>query len=108
MAWKIKQAMANGAITIKPPREKKQQTADPAHEWTPPASEPISAALLVAEQKLDDESMEKSWEQQCDQDKPEDDEDGLALEEANLERVSNLNDVMEEEISEAILEGAIP
>ena len=52
--------------------------------------------------------MEESWEQQCDQDEPEDDDDGLALEEENLERVSNLNDVIEKEVREGILEGTIP
>ena len=40
----------------------RQQAADPAEEWTPPASEPTSAALLAAEQKLDDEIMEENWE----------------------------------------------
>ena len=52
--------------------------------------------------------MEENWERQCAQDKPEEDDDGLALEEANLGHVSNLNDVMEKEVKEGILNGNIP
>ena len=55
--------MANGAITTRPPREKREQAADPAEGWTPPASEPIRAALLAAEQRLNNEIMEESWQQ---------------------------------------------
>ena len=52
--------------------------------------------------------LRESWEARGDQNRPEDDDDGLALEEANLERVSNLNDVMEKNIKEGILDGTIP
>ena len=100
--------MAIGAITIRAPRDNTLQAEDPAEEWSPPISEPISAALLAAEQVMKDEIMEESWERQCSQDEPEDDDDGLALEEANLERISNLNDVMEKEVREGILNGNIP
>ena len=57
---------------------------------------------------MNDEIMEENWQQRCSRNEPEDDDHGLALEEANLECVSNLNDVMEKEIKEGILEGTIP
>jgi len=56
---------------------------------------------------MNDEIMEESWQARGDQNEPEDDNDGLASEEENLERVSNLNDVMEKTIKEGILDGTI-
>ena len=94
--------MANGAVTTRPPPEKREQATYPAEEWTPPASEPIRVALLAAEKRLNDEIMVESWQQRCSQKEPEDNDDSLALEEANLERVSNLNDVMGSTIKEGI------
>ena len=62
MARKIKQAMASRAITTRSPREMTKKATVPAEEWIPPASEPISASLLAAEQMMNDEIMSKSWE----------------------------------------------
>jgi len=88
--------MAIGAITIREPRDNTLQAEGPA------ALEYISAAVLAAEQVLEDEIMEGSWEQKCAKDELEDNDDGLALEESNLERVGNLNDVMEKEVRKGI------
>jgi len=77
---RIKQAIASGAITTRAPLEMREKAADPAEEWTPPASEPISAALLAVDQMMNDEIMEESWQVRCGQNEPEDDDDGLALE----------------------------
>jgi len=54
---------------------------------------------------MNEEIMTKSWQVTCDQNEPEDDndDDGLAEEEANLERVSNVSDVMESTIKDGIL-----
>ena len=62
MARKIKQAMASGAITTRSPRKMTKKATAPEEEWTPPASEPISAALLAAEQMMNEEIMRESWE----------------------------------------------
>jgi len=62
MARKSEQAMASGAITTRSPREMTKKATFPPEEWTPPASEPISAALLAAEQMMNDEIMEESWQ----------------------------------------------
>jgi len=53
MVRKVKQAMTNRIITTRPPRKNRHQAADPEEEWTLPASEPIRAALLTAEQRLE-------------------------------------------------------
>ena len=61
------------------------------------------------EKKFNEEIMAESWQVTCGQNEPEDDEDdGLAEEEAHLECVSNLNDVMESTIKEGILNGSKP
>ena len=59
VARRIKQELAIGAITTRSPREKTQTAADLAEEWTPPASEPISAELLVAKQMMNNEIREE-------------------------------------------------
>ena len=49
---------------------------------------------MAMEQKMNEEIMAESWQVTCGQNEPEDnDDDGLAEEEAHLERISNLNDV---------------
>jgi len=60
MAKKIKQALANGAITMHQPQERTQQVLEPTNNWESPSSEPISTALMAAEQELENETMEES------------------------------------------------
>jgi len=108
MARNTKQELANGAITVRQPRERTQQVVEPTDDWEPLSSEPTSTALMVEEQELEHEIMEESWEVQSAKEEYLDDDNGLALEEANLEHVNNLNDAMEIEVREGILNGIIP
>ena len=60
-------------------------------------------------EKLNEEIMAESWQVTCGQNEPENgDDDGLAEEEAHLERVSNLNDITDSTIRKGILNGTIP
>ena len=96
MARKIKHTMASGAITTRAPRKTMMKTTGPTEEWTPPTSEPISKAFKAAEEKMNEEIMTETWQVPGEQNELEDDDDdGLAEEEANLERVSNMSDVMD-------------
>ena len=108
MARNTNQELAHGAITVRQPRERTQQVVEPTDDWEPLSSEPTSTALMVEEQELEHEIMEERWEVQSAKEEYLDDDNGLALEEANLEHVSNLNDAMEIEVREGILNGTIP
>ncbi len=109
MARKIRQALASGAIATRAQRKATDRTECPAEEWTPPTSEPISKTFMAMEKKFNEEIMAESWQVACGQNEPEDDkDDGLAEEEAHLERVSNLNDVTDNTIRKGILNGTIP
>ena len=101
---KMARAMASGAITTRAPRRTMMKATGPTEEWTPPTSEPISKAFKAAEEKMNEEIMTESWQVTCGLNEQEDDDDdALAEEEANLERVSNLSDVMESTIKDGIL-----
>ena len=108
MARKIKQAMASGAIATRAPRKTMMKTTVPPEEWTPPTSEPISKAFKVAEEQMNQEIMRESWQVDATFEPEDDDDDGLAEEEAKLESISRMSDVMERATKEGILNGSIP
>ena len=88
MARKIKRALASGAITTRAPRETKTNLPVPTEEWTPPKSEPISMAFKAAEKTLNQEIMRESVQVDATFEPEDDDDDGLAEEEAKLEGIS--------------------
>ena len=100
--------MASGAITTRPPRETMEKTTAPPEEWAPPTSEPISKAFKAAEEQLAQEIIRESLQVDATFEPEDDDDDGLAEEEANLEGVSRMSDVMERATKEGILNGSIP
>jgi len=108
IARRIKQAPANGAITMRAPRSNIRVNDEPEDACIASTSAPISKAFMATEKQLDSEINDMNqWEvESANNDGFESDDDGGL--EGEEENVSNLNDVMETEIKEGILNGTIP
>ncbi len=85
-----------------------KNTPAPAEEWAPPTTEPISMAFRAAGKTLNQEIMRESVQVDATFKPDDDDDNGLAEEEAQLESISKMSDVMERATKEGILNGSIP